>query len=136
MARVAVTIMPFNHSIPDIKFPKSLSVTVNFKFHFYFFNLITYLIAHISMSASGSLCLSSVPLTQSKADSQVSDYKQLTALSRVRAIYDTQPDLIPYQADHAHARVLEDTLERYSCGQVHRGAIKTIKTCRRLTESL
>lgn len=83
--------------------------------------------------ASGSLCLSCVPLTQSKADSEVSDYQPLTALSRVRAIYDSQqPDLIPYQAHHAHARALEDTLGRYTCGQVHRGAVKTLKTYRRL----
>uniref|UniRef100_A0A3Q4BHT5 LIM zinc-binding domain-containing protein n=1 Tax=Mola mola TaxID=94237 RepID=A0A3Q4BHT5_MOLML len=41
--------------------------------------------------------------TQLKADSDVLDYKQLAALPRVKAVYDAQrPDIIPYQADHAH----------------------------------
>ncbi|KAI4814220.1 hypothetical protein KUCAC02_003423 [Chaenocephalus aceratus] len=34
------------------------------------------------------------------------------------AIYDNQrPDIIPYQADHAHTHNSDDTLERYSCVQ-------------------
>lgn len=66
-----------------------------------------------------SLLLSSLLLSQSKAGSDLSDDKPLAALSRVRALYDPQrPDLIPYQADHARARALEDALERYGCGQV------------------
>ncbi|KAG7217080.1 hypothetical protein INR49_027620 [Caranx melampygus] len=52
------------------------------------------------------------------ADGDVLDYKQLAALPRVKAIYDIQrPDIIPYQADHAHTHLSDDTLERYSCGQ-------------------
>lgn len=72
-----------------------------------------------------SLCLSpsvypSPSLSQSKADGDVLDYKQLAALPRVKAIYGVQrPDIIPYQADHAHTHLSDDTLERYSCGQVH-----------------
>ncbi|KAM7398236.1 hypothetical protein PAMA_006233 [Pampus argenteus] len=43
---------------------------------------------------------------------------QLAALPRVKAIYGIQrPDIIPYQADHAHTHLSEDTLERYSYGQ-------------------
>ncbi len=62
----------------------------------------------------------SVSLSQSKADGDVLDYKQLAALPRVKAIYGIQrPDIIPYQADHAHTHLSDDTLERYSCGQVH-----------------
>uniref|UniRef100_A0A3Q1DFP8 Actin binding LIM protein family, member 3 n=1 Tax=Amphiprion ocellaris TaxID=80972 RepID=A0A3Q1DFP8_AMPOC len=54
----------------------------------------------------------------SKADSDALDYKHLAALPRVKAIYDIQrPDIIPYQADHAHTHLSDDTLERYSCGQ-------------------
>ncbi|KAG7242349.1 hypothetical protein INR49_023905 [Caranx melampygus] len=56
--------------------------------------------------------------SSSKADGDVLDYKQLAALPRVKAIYDIQrPDIIPYQADHAHTHLSDDTLERYSCGQ-------------------
>uniref|UniRef100_A0A3Q1HZH8 LIM zinc-binding domain-containing protein n=1 Tax=Anabas testudineus TaxID=64144 RepID=A0A3Q1HZH8_ANATE len=56
----------------------------------------------------------------SKTDGDVLDYKQLAALPRVKAIYDIQrPDIIPYQADHVHTRLSDDTLEQYSCGQVH-----------------
>uniref|UniRef100_A0A3Q3KGA0 LIM zinc-binding domain-containing protein n=1 Tax=Monopterus albus TaxID=43700 RepID=A0A3Q3KGA0_MONAL len=46
---------------------------------------------------------------------------QLVTLPRVKAIYDIQrPDIIPYQADHAHTHLSDDTLERYSNGQVHK----------------
>lgn len=59
--------------------------------------------------------------SQSSADGDVCNYNQLTAFSRVRALYDIQhPDLIPHQADHTHMRVLEDTLESRSCGQVQK----------------
>ncbi|KAF3705671.1 Actin-binding LIM protein 3 [Channa argus] len=51
-----------------------------------------------------------------RADSDVLDYKQLSALPRVKALYDIQrPDIIPYQADHTH--LSDETLEGYSCGQ-------------------
>nr|XP_020455390.1 actin-binding LIM protein 3-like isoform X3 [Monopterus albus] len=54
----------------------------------------------------------------SKADGDVLDHKQLVTLPRVKAIYDIQrPDIIPYQADHAHTHLSDDTLERYSNGQ-------------------
>uniref|UniRef100_A0A674N3K6 Actin binding LIM protein family member 3 n=1 Tax=Takifugu rubripes TaxID=31033 RepID=A0A674N3K6_TAKRU len=57
----------------------------------------------------------------SNAHGDVCNYNQLTAFSRVRALYDIQqPDLILHQADHTHTRVLEDTLERRSCGQVQK----------------
>lgn len=72
----------------------------------------------LSVCPSLSMCLP-VSLSQSKVDSNVLDYKQLAALPRVKAIYDIQrPDIIPYQADHAHTHLSDDTLERYSCGQV------------------
>lgn len=62
---------------------------------------------------------SSLSLSQSKADGDL-DYKQLAALPRVKAIYDIQrPDIIPYQADQANTHLSDDTLERYSCEQVH-----------------
>ncbi len=66
------------------------------------------------LSITLSTCLS---LSQSKADGDVLDYKQFAALPRVKAIYE-RPDIIPYQADHSHTRLSDDTLERYSCGQV------------------
>ncbi len=71
----------------------------------------------VSVYFCPSLCLP-VSLSQSKADGDVLDYKQFAALPRVKAIYE-RPDIIPYQADHSHTRLSDDTLERYSCGQVH-----------------
>ncbi|KAK9536451.1 hypothetical protein VZT92_006227 [Zoarces viviparus] len=72
--------------------------------------------ASVSPPGSSPLLGSPHRLICSKAD--ISDYKQLAALPRVKAIYDTQrPDIIPYQADHAHTHLSDDTLERYSCGQ-------------------
>uniref|UniRef100_A0A672FYJ6 Actin binding LIM protein family, member 3 n=1 Tax=Salarias fasciatus TaxID=181472 RepID=A0A672FYJ6_SALFA len=72
-------------------------------------------------STDDSGCLRLVPpvcLFQSKADADVLDYKQLAALPRVKAVYEIQrPDIIPYQADHAHTHLSDDMLERYSCGQ-------------------
>ena len=74
------------------------------------------------------VCTSSVSLLQSKADSDVLDYKQLAALPRVKAVYDIQqPDIIPYQADHPHSQLSVDTLERYNCGQVHTHKDKLIQ---------
>lgn len=81
------------------QFPFSLPVSL------YFYPL------HLCLS----VCLS---FSQSKADADVLDYKQLAALPRVKAIYE-RPDIIPYQADHTHTHLSDDTLERYSCGQVH-----------------
>ncbi|KAK5858777.1 hypothetical protein PBY51_002892 [Eleginops maclovinus] len=74
----------------------------------------------VSISSPGSSPLLGSPhrLICSKADGEVLDYKQLAALPRVKAIYDNQrPDIIPYQADHAHTHISDDTLERYSCVQ-------------------
>nr|XP_046267063.1 actin-binding LIM protein 3-like isoform X1 [Scatophagus argus] len=74
--------------------------------------------ASISPPGSSPLLGSPHRLIFSKADGDVLDYKQLAALPRVKATYDIQrPDIIPYQADHAHTHVSDDTLERYSCGQ-------------------
>ncbi|XP_053187420.1 actin-binding LIM protein 3-like [Scomber japonicus] len=74
--------------------------------------------ASISPPGSSPLLGSPHRLICSKVDSNVLDYKQLAALPRVKAIYDIQrPDIIPYQADHAHTHLSDDTLERYSCGQ-------------------
>ena len=73
------------------------------------------------VSLSLSVCLS-----QSKADGDL-DYKQLAALPRVKAVYDIQrPDIIPYQADQANTHLSDDTLERYSCGQVHTDTVMTV----------
>ncbi|XP_034062701.1 actin-binding LIM protein 3-like isoform X2 [Gymnodraco acuticeps] len=74
----------------------------------------------VSISSPGSSPLLGSPhrLICSKGDGEVLDYKQLAALPRVKAIYDNQrPDIIPYQADHAHTHNSDDTLERYSCVQ-------------------
>uniref|UniRef100_A0A3P8WWC1 Actin binding LIM protein family, member 3 n=1 Tax=Cynoglossus semilaevis TaxID=244447 RepID=A0A3P8WWC1_CYNSE len=60
--------------------------------------------------------------SQSKAVTDVLDYKQLAALPRVKAIYDNRPerpDIIPYQSDHTHTHITDDTLEQYSSGQVY-----------------
>uniref|UniRef100_A0AAQ5Z9R1 Actin binding LIM protein family, member 3 n=1 Tax=Amphiprion ocellaris TaxID=80972 RepID=A0AAQ5Z9R1_AMPOC len=74
--------------------------------------------ASISPPGSSPLLGSPHRLICSKADSDALDYKHLAALPRVKAIYDIQrPDIIPYQADHAHTHLSDDTLERYSCGQ-------------------
>ncbi|XP_034539277.1 actin-binding LIM protein 3-like isoform X3 [Notolabrus celidotus] len=74
--------------------------------------------ASISPPNSSPLLGSPHRLICSKADGDVLNYKQLAALPRVKAIYDIQrPDIIPYQADHAHSQFSDDTLERYSCGQ-------------------
>ncbi|CAG11745.1 unnamed protein product, partial [Tetraodon nigroviridis] len=73
-----------------------------------------------SLSPPGCSPLHGSPhrLRCSKAVSELSGSKQLMPLSGVRALYGTQqPDLIPHQADRARACVLEDTLERHSCGQ-------------------
>ncbi|XP_029923916.1 actin-binding LIM protein 3-like isoform X3 [Myripristis murdjan] len=71
-----------------------------------------------SISPPGSSIGSPHRLICAKAESDVLDYKQLAALPRVKAIYDIQrPDIIPYQAYHAHTHLSDDTLERYSCGQ-------------------
>uniref|UniRef100_A0A8C9X7K1 Actin binding LIM protein family, member 3 n=1 Tax=Sander lucioperca TaxID=283035 RepID=A0A8C9X7K1_SANLU len=76
--------------------------------------------ASISPPGSSPLLGSPHRLICSKADSDLLGYKQLAALPRVKAIYDIQrPDIIPYQADHAHTDLSDDTLERYSCRQVH-----------------
>uniref|UniRef100_A0A3Q1HW31 Uncharacterized protein n=1 Tax=Anabas testudineus TaxID=64144 RepID=A0A3Q1HW31_ANATE len=75
--------------------------------------------ASISPPGSSPLLGSPHRLICSKTDGDVLDYKQLAALPRVKAIYDIQrPDIIPYQADHVHTRLSDDTLEQYSCGQV------------------
>ncbi|KAK2882095.1 actin-binding LIM protein 3-like isoform X2 [Channa argus] len=72
--------------------------------------------ASISPPGSSPLFGSPHRLICSKADSDVLDYKQLSALPRVKALYDIQrPDIIPYQADHTH--LSDETLEGYSCGQ-------------------
>ncbi|KAM9333848.1 actin-binding LIM protein 3-like [Pholidichthys leucotaenia] len=74
--------------------------------------------ASISPPGSSPLLGSPHRLICSKADGDVLDYKQLAALPRVKAIYEIQrPDIIPYQADHAHARLSHDTLEKFSYGQ-------------------
>ncbi|XP_047462703.1 actin-binding LIM protein 3-like isoform X5 [Mugil cephalus] len=74
--------------------------------------------ASISSPGSSPLLGSPHRLICSKADSDVLDYKQLATLPRVKAIYDNQrPDIIPYQADHAHSHLSDDTMERYNCGQ-------------------
>ncbi|XP_028277221.1 actin-binding LIM protein 3-like isoform X1 [Parambassis ranga] len=76
--------------------------------------------ASVSSSPPGSSPLLGSPhrLICSKAVSDVLDYKQLAALPRVKAVYDIQrPDIIPYQADHAHTHLSDDTLERFNCGQ-------------------
>uniref|UniRef100_A0A8C9X1Q4 Actin binding LIM protein family, member 3 n=1 Tax=Sander lucioperca TaxID=283035 RepID=A0A8C9X1Q4_SANLU len=74
--------------------------------------------ASISPPGSSPLLGSPHRLICSKADSDLLGYKQLAALPRVKAIYDIQrPDIIPYQADHAHTDLSDDTLERYSCRQ-------------------
>uniref|UniRef100_A0A3B4WQN2 Actin binding LIM protein family, member 3 n=1 Tax=Seriola lalandi dorsalis TaxID=1841481 RepID=A0A3B4WQN2_SERLL len=74
--------------------------------------------ASISPPGSSPLLGSPHRLICSKADGDVLGYKQLAALPRVKAIYDIQrPDIIPYQADHAHTHLSGDALERYSCGQ-------------------
>uniref|UniRef100_A0A673A2T7 Actin binding LIM protein family, member 3 n=1 Tax=Sphaeramia orbicularis TaxID=375764 RepID=A0A673A2T7_9TELE len=74
--------------------------------------------ASISPPGSSPLLGSPHRLICSKADGDVLGYKQLAALPRVKAIYDIQrPDIIPYQADHAHTHLSDDALERYSCGQ-------------------
>ncbi|KAM6983306.1 actin-binding LIM protein 3-like isoform 2-T2 [Tautogolabrus adspersus] len=74
--------------------------------------------ASVSPPNSSPLLGSPHRLICSKADSDVSNYKQLAALPRIKAIYDIQrPDIIPYQADHAHTHFSDDTLEQYSCGQ-------------------
>ncbi|XP_026225778.1 actin-binding LIM protein 3-like [Anabas testudineus] len=74
--------------------------------------------ASISPPGSSPLLGSPHRLICSKTDGDVLDYKQLAALPRVKAIYDIQrPDIIPYQADHVHTRLSDDTLEQYSCGQ-------------------
>ncbi|XP_056140283.1 actin-binding LIM protein 3-like [Lampris incognitus] len=71
-----------------------------------------------SISPPGSSISSPHRLICGKADSDSLDYKQLTALPRVKAIYEIQrPDVIPYQAYHMHTHLSEDTLERYSCRQ-------------------
>uniref|UniRef100_A0AAQ4NRG6 Actin binding LIM protein family, member 3 n=1 Tax=Gasterosteus aculeatus aculeatus TaxID=481459 RepID=A0AAQ4NRG6_GASAC len=72
--------------------------------------------ASITPPGSSPLLGSPRRLICSKAD--VSDYKQLAALPRVKRIHDVQrPDIIPYQADHAHTHLSDDTLEQYSCVQ-------------------
>eukprot|EP00066_Takifugu_rubripes_P020169 XP_011609435.1 PREDICTED: actin-binding LIM protein 3-like [Takifugu rubripes] len=74
--------------------------------------------ASLSPPGCSSLLGSPRHLIHSNAHGDVCNYNQLTAFSRVRALYDIQqPDLILHQADHTHTRVLEDTLERRSCGQ-------------------
>ncbi|XP_029956911.1 actin-binding LIM protein 3-like isoform X2 [Salarias fasciatus] len=74
--------------------------------------------ASISPPGSSPLLGSPHRLICSKADADVLDYKQLAALPRVKAVYEIQrPDIIPYQADHAHTHLSDDMLERYSCGQ-------------------
>ncbi|KAF7662515.1 hypothetical protein LDENG_00233750 [Lucifuga dentata] len=74
--------------------------------------------ASISPPGSSPLLGSPHRLICSKVDSEVLAYKQLAALPRVKAMYGIQqPDIIPYQADHAHTLLSDDTLERYSFGQ-------------------
>uniref|UniRef100_A0A3B3BLZ7 Actin binding LIM protein family, member 3 n=1 Tax=Oryzias melastigma TaxID=30732 RepID=A0A3B3BLZ7_ORYME len=61
-------------------------------------------------------CVDLFVLLQSKANSDVLDYKHLAALPKVKALYDIQrPDIIPFQANHTKLSV--DTLERYNSGQ-------------------
>ncbi|TMS14333.1 Actin-binding LIM protein 3 [Larimichthys crocea] len=72
--------------------------------------------ASISSPGSSPLLGSPHRLICSKADGDLLDYKQLVALPRVKAIYGIQqPDIIPYEANHAHTHLADDTLERYSC---------------------
>ncbi|KAM3602083.1 uncharacterized protein V6R79_024019 [Siganus canaliculatus] len=74
--------------------------------------------ASISPPGSSPLLGSPHRLICSKTDSAVLGYKQLASLPRVKAMYGIQrPDIIPYQADHVHTQLSDDTLERYSCGQ-------------------
>ncbi|XP_029028910.1 actin-binding LIM protein 3-like isoform X1 [Betta splendens] len=74
--------------------------------------------ASVSPPGSSPLLGSPRRLICSKADGDVLHYKQLAALPRVKAIYDIQrPDIIPYQADRAHAHLSDDNLERISCRQ-------------------
>ncbi|KAM4726418.1 actin-binding LIM protein 3-like isoform 2-T2 [Anableps anableps] len=74
--------------------------------------------ASISPSGSSPLLGSPHRLICSKADTDVLGYKQLETLPSVKTINDIQqPDNIPYQAEHAHTHVLEDALERNSCGR-------------------
>ncbi|XP_076017285.1 actin-binding LIM protein 3-like isoform X2 [Genypterus blacodes] len=74
--------------------------------------------ASISSPGSSPLLGSPHRLICSKADSDVLGFKQFAALPRVKALYDNQrPDIIPYQADHAHTLLTDDTLERYGYGQ-------------------
>ncbi|XP_032389988.1 actin-binding LIM protein 3 isoform X3 [Etheostoma spectabile] len=72
--------------------------------------------ASISPPGSSPLLGSPHRLICSQADSDVLRYKELAALPRVKAIYE-RPDIIPYQANHAHTDLSDDTLERYSCRQ-------------------
>ncbi|XP_034033996.1 actin-binding LIM protein 3-like [Thalassophryne amazonica] len=72
--------------------------------------------ASISPPGSSPILGSPHRLICSKAD--VLDYKQMAALPRIKAIYDIQrPDVIPYQVNHAHKRLSNDTTERHSYGQ-------------------
>ncbi|XP_024921675.1 actin-binding LIM protein 3-like [Cynoglossus semilaevis] len=76
--------------------------------------------ASISPPSSSPLLGSPHRLVCSKAVTDVLDYKQLAALPRVKAIYDNRPerpDIIPYQSDHTHTHITDDTLEQYSSGQ-------------------
>ncbi|XP_047235561.1 actin-binding LIM protein 3-like isoform X6 [Girardinichthys multiradiatus] len=74
--------------------------------------------ASISPSGSSPLLGSPHRLICSQGDTDVLGYRQLEALPSVKTIYDIQqPDIIPFQADHAHTQLLEDALERNSCGR-------------------
>uniref|UniRef100_A0A667YYF5 Actin binding LIM protein family, member 3 n=1 Tax=Myripristis murdjan TaxID=586833 RepID=A0A667YYF5_9TELE len=90
-----------------------------------------------SISPPGSSIGSPHRLICAKAESDVLDYKQLAALPRVKAIYDIQrPDIIPYQAYHAHTHLSDDTLERYSCGQTHYSQQTTSPSLQDLLDSV
>uniref|UniRef100_A0A096LT63 Actin binding LIM protein family member 3 n=1 Tax=Poecilia formosa TaxID=48698 RepID=A0A096LT63_POEFO len=89
--------------------------------------------ASISPSGSSPLLGSPHRLICVSVYTDVLGCKQLEALPRVKTIYDIQqPHIIPYQAEHAHTRFLEDAVQRHSCG---RDLLDSVELRKRLSSS-
>ncbi|KFR11650.1 Actin-binding LIM protein 3, partial [Opisthocomus hoazin] len=75
-----------------------------------------------SISPPGSSIGSPNRVICAKVDNEILNYKDLAALPKIKAIYEVQrPDLISYEPYHRYTS--DETLERYSYGEVLRFAL-------------
>ncbi|KFW87586.1 Actin-binding LIM protein 3, partial [Manacus vitellinus] len=76
-----------------------------------------------SISPPGSSIGSPNRVICAKVDNEILNYKDLAALPKIKAIYEVQrPDLISYEPYHRYTS--DETLERYSYGEVLRIALR------------